>query len=200
WGHGWGLLGSAAPAWPEAYRALAWIVGGAALMLGAWGGVSAIRNASRGLQMQARGALVGALSYLVVAGSSALAIPASTGLRTAWILAPVCGLGLVAFAGVRVGLSRLLLDLVGVVRLLAVAFLALLIFDRALYLLTSPDLERLLMAPAMLLVAILSVVVDPAHVAMGVPYDLSLGGRGLGRPFEPLGRHRAQGSDRGGNS
>ena len=46
----------------------------------------------------------------------------------------------------------------------------------------------------LILVAAFAVVVDPAHMAMGVPYDLSLGGRRFARPFTPLERRtRAEG-------
>ena len=49
------------------------------------------------------------------------------------------------------------------------------------------------LAPALLVLGALALVVDPAYVAMGVPYDLSLGAGTPGQPFSPFGRHVVRG-------
>jgi vacuolar-type H+-ATPase subunit I/STV1 len=187
-GTGWGLApgGSALPVSGDPLRDVVGLLGFVALLLAAWGGLSAAVALRVRRSARARSAAVGALHFLTVAGAAAAVLPSGDALQTLWILAPAAALGVLVLAGLRAGWGRLTLDLVGVLRLGAVATLALLLFRWAFAALGDPTAVHLVLAPALLAIGALAVLVDPAHVAMGVPYDLSLGTRGLAVPFEPF--------------
>ena len=189
-GTGWGLAPDAAAFLAgDPLRAVAVRIGGVALLFATWGLACTLLALQGGRTARARTASVGALSLLAVAGGAALALPGDAVGRWLWLAAPASALAVLLLAGLRKGFVRLLLDLVGVVRLVAVALLALVLFSVGFGLLGGGVRLDLLLAPAFLVLGALALVVDPAYVAMGVPYDLSLGARTLGRPFTPLVRH-----------
>ncbi len=193
-GTDWGLApGSGMLFASDPLRGIAVRVGGIALVLAAWGLVCTLVLLQAGRTTRARTALVGALSLLAVAGGAALALPGDAAPRWLWLLAPASAVAILLLAGLRKGVGRLLLDLVGVVRCVAVALLALVLFRVGFGMLTGAVGAGVVMAPAFLVLGALAMVVDPAHVAMGVPYDLSLGSRTLGQPFAPLRRHVVRG-------
>lgn len=198
-GSEWGLLGSPDPLLGyDPIRSLVMLVGGAALLLGVWGLICALVALQGARPGRARLALVGALALFTVTGSAGLAFPHDSVLRWLWLLAPASALGVLLLAGLRQGVVRLLLDLVGVVRCLAVALMALFLFYAGFTVLGQPLALQTALAPALLVLGALTMVVDSAYVAMGVPYDLSLGARTLGQPFSPLTRRVVRGRARTG--
>lgn len=196
----WGLVPSLGLGGVAAVRVFAGVIAGAAALFTLWGGVTWLRHTGAGHPARARMAGIGALHLLVVTGgAAALAWPPSEVLHAAWWLVPLGGVVVFLVAGGR-GFGRLLLDLVGVVRLAAVAFLALAAFAWATSTLVAPPgVWAWVLAPLAVFVTLLAALVDPAHVAMGVPYDVSLAGRHLSQPFSPFVRRVVRGRrlDRG---
>lgn len=205
WGlGGWGTAGGGdagallmaagfEPAWAGPFVGVAWLLGAVAALAALWGLCLALSARARGQAARSRTAGLGALHYVVVAGLAAALLPAGHALAWAWVLAPAGALAVLVLGGPRRFLLQLCLDLVGVLRLVAVAGAALLIFDLVLASWVAPagvalGFEVILIGALALIVAALAVVADPAHLAMGVPYDLALGGTRLGRPFEPFRR------------
>ncbi len=193
-GTSWGLAPSLGLGSVAATRVFAAVVAGAAALFALWGAITWLRHAGADRPARARMAGIGVLHLLVATGAAtALAWPPPAPPHAAWWLVPLGGVLVLLVAGAR-GLGRLLLDMVGVVRLAAVAFLALTTFAWATQALAaSPGLWTWVLAPLAVLVTLLAALVDPAHVAMGVPYDVSLGGRGLSQPFSPFVRRVVRG-------
>jgi hypothetical protein len=134
-------------------------------------------------------AVVGTLSALAVAGAAALALPWSLG-PWLWLAFPGAALAALLVAGPRLGLGRLVLDVLGVVRLVAVACGAMFLFEWGFASVGVWVSDPLLVGAGAvsLLAAALLVTIDPAHVAMGIPYDLSLGSTSQAHPFTAFAR------------
>ncbi len=197
-GVGWGFLpGEGGWAeWPSALR-FTWIVGAAAAAGAAWGLGVASGRARGGGPAGARAGLGVALPLVVVAGAAAATLPAGTVLHALWWTAPVAAIALLVVAGLREGGGRLVLDLAATVRLVAVPLFALEVASRVFARLAAdPSAAGWIVGVPLLAVATLAAVVDPAHVAMGVPYDLSLGGRALAEPYAPFARRGRDGGER----
>ncbi|MDJ0523614.1 MAG: hypothetical protein QNJ90_16205 [Planctomycetota bacterium] len=178
------------PGWAAPFAGVGAVLGAAALLATAWGLALALTERSRGRAARARSALVGALHYAVVAGLAAAALGPTFAVHVLWSLAPLAAAGILLLAGPRRFVIRLCLDLVGVLRLTAVAGAAVLVFQLVLAGWIEPGAFDVALGVLALIVAALAVVADPAHLAMGVPYDLALGGRRLSRPFHPFARQR----------
>lgn len=198
-GAGWGIAPGAnlLPAL-DPFRGILLVLGAVALLLAAWGVVCAARAWRRRRSARAWTAVVATLEFLAVAGAGAAVLLPAHPLRVLWVLAPAAGLGILLLApvvGMRAGLGRLLLDLVGVLRLVAVAGLALALIETGFGTLDDLNTIRIVLGPLVIILGALAIVVDPAHAAMGVPYDLPLGSRRLATPFTPLVRRvvRARG-------
>lgn len=193
-GTGWGLAPDMAgwldvlPRWAAPFAGVSAILGAAALLAALWGLVLAVAHRSRGRVARGRTAFTGALHYAVIGGLAAAVLGPAFSVHVLWWLAPLAALGLLVLAGPRRFVIRLCLDLVGVLRLVAVGGAALLIFQLVLGQWTDPSVFDVAVGALALVVAALAVVADPAHLAMGVPYDLALGGRRLSRPFQPFAR------------
>jgi vacuolar-type H+-ATPase subunit I/STV1 len=198
-GSGWGLApagkagsfvltAAVQPAWAAPFLGVAWTLAAVALLAGLGRVCLAGWARARGRGAGARAALLGALPYLCVVGAATAFLPPTHVLVGAWVLAPLAAGAFLLIGGPRRFLLQFCLDLVGVLRLVAVAGAALLLFDTVLGLWTEPTLAGVLVGSLALLVAALAVVADPAHLAMGIPYDLALGGSRLGRPFAPFRR------------
>ncbi len=192
-GEAWGIVALPAvaghlPSLMQPFARVLVVLGAFSLLLSLWGVAVALWTARQGQTARARTALVAALHYAVVAGLAASAIAPESALHALWILAPAAAVGVFLLAGPRGFFVRLCLDLVGVVRLVAVAGAALLAFQLVLAGWVAPSVLDFVIGPLVLLVAALAVVADPAHLAMGVPYDLALGGSRIGRSFEPFRR------------
>jgi hypothetical protein len=195
-GEGWGFLGDGASGLEARQRLFLGLLGGAGAALGLWGLLLALGHALAGAKTRARTALLGALLVVPVASGGLVASSA----LPAGLVGPVAALAPVALglslllAGPVAGLGRGLLDLVGSLRLAGVCLLSLWLFDRGFAAFVPPldpggaTLGALVLGVLGIAVASLAVLVDPAHVAMGVPYDLSLGSRALAEPFAPLQR------------
>jgi hypothetical protein len=184
------------PGWAAPFAGVAGILGAAALLAAAWGLVLAAMHRSRGRVARAHSAFLGTLHYAVIVGLAAAALGPAFSVHVLWWLAPLAALGLLILAGPRRFVIRLCLDLVGVLRLVAVGGAALLIFQLVLAQWASPDVFGVAVGALALIVAALAVVADPAHLAMGVPYDLALGGRRLSRPFQPFARQSRSDAER----
>lgn len=141
-----------------------------------------------------------AISALLLwaAASSALATSAA-GLGVAHGVLAWITIGL--FAGVLLidalagRLALLLLDGVGVLRLCAVGGATLLVFDLVTRSWAEGSAVGFVLGPPAVLLAALAAVVDPAHLAMGVPYDLAFGARSPRQPFEPFARQLRRGEE-----
>lgn len=105
-------------------------------------------------------------------------------------------LALVGLAFLMLGpagfVRRYLVDLVGGLRLVAVAGAALLVCDLALVWIGAGS-SYVLLAPLLLCIGAFGLVLDASQMAMGVPYDLPLGGQRYLKSFEPLARTGATG-------
>jgi hypothetical protein len=132
-----------------------------------------------------------AATALVGAGLLLPAVPGAPALP-----GPLLALGVAVVVLVRAGartlLERTALDLVGIVRLVGVGGAAL----TAMSALCDPDLGlapvlAVLFAGAALSMLALAMIADAAYAALGVPYDLALGGQRLTEPYAPFGRRFA---------
>jgi vacuolar-type H+-ATPase subunit I/STV1 len=201
-GTGWGLapglldvLPRASSPWLTPFVQVLFVLGGCALVVALWGGLLALRAWQARRPARAAAILQGALGHALVAGLAAAAAGPAHPAGRLGLLAPLAALVLLLLAGPRRFVVRVALDLVGVLRLVAVAGAALVVFDLVLAGWVAPGPLDLTLGPLALLVAALAVVADPAHLAMGVPYDLSLGGHRLRRPFEVFGRRVRSGGE-----
>ena len=187
-GDAWGVLSPVGRFVPAGFTGVLYVLGLGSGALALWGGVLALRAWGRGRSARSGALLQAALVYTAILGLAAAAMPSGHALRPfGWLVLPAVGL-LFVFGGPRRVLVRLGLELVGVLRLVAVGGLAILVCDAVFASWLEPGPVSLVAGALALLVAALAVVADPAHMAMGVPYDLSLGGRRLGRPFVPFRR------------
>lgn len=198
-GTGWGWLpalprlGQGLSIWVQPFAAVLGVLGLFATAAALWGGMLALHARARGRGARARSTTLTALHYAVVAGLAGVVLGPQMGLPWWWIVAPAAAIGVLLLGGPRPFLGRVALDLVGVLRLVAVAGGALLLFQIVLGSWVAPDVVDLVVGILALFVAALAVVADPAHLAMGVPYDLALGGRRVSRPFEPFRRRARRG-------
>ena len=181
------LPGAVSP-WLAPFVGVLAVLGGFSLAVGLWGGVLALRDVQQGRRARASSTFQAALPYVLVAGVAAAVAAPTQPLGGFGLLAPACAIAALFLAGPRRFLMRTGLDLVGVLRLVAVAGAALVVFDVVSSGWVHPGVIDVTLGPLCLLVAALAVVADPGHMAMGVPYDLALGGRRLRRPFEPFAR------------
>ncbi len=192
-GSGWGVAPALDRWLPGGFAGVFLVLGAGAMLLAAWGSVLALRAWGRRRSARARSLIQTSLVYLTVAGlAAAVAGPTSPLFPAAW-LAAGAALALWLLGGARHVLLRLGLELVGVLRLVAVAGAALLVCQAVFGSWIELSVLDLTVGVLALLVASLAMVADPAHVAMGVPYDLALGGRRLSRPFAPFRRHARDG-------
>jgi len=197
-GAAWGVAPAAAgwfdhlPTWGVPFAGVLALLGAAALLACVWGLALAARARLQRRTARAAAAWNGALHYAVIAGLGAAVLGPASPFHTLWWLVPLGAAGILGGVGPRTLLIRLCLDLVGLLRLVAVAGGALLIFQLVLTGWLQPSPADVVVGALALVVAALALVADPAHLAMGVPYDLSLGGRRLSRPFEPF-RRRVRG-------
>ncbi|MDA1195964.1 MAG: hypothetical protein O2894_12370, partial [Planctomycetota bacterium] len=187
-GSAWGVLPAAGTLVPHGFGGvfLVLAVGAAGLSLYAAG--LALRAWGRRRSARARALLETCCVYLTIAGLGAAVVGTEHAAAAAAWLAPAGALGLLALAGPRRLVLSLGLDLVGVLRLVVVGGAALLVCDAVFGRWIDPGFLDVTVGALVVVVAALAAVADPAHMAMGVPYDLALGGRRLGRPFEPFAR------------
>ncbi len=162
-------------------------VGAVALLLALWGVVCIGVHLRRGHRTRIVAAVVGTLSALAVAGAAALALPGSLGPRL-WLAFPGAAFAALLVAGPRLGLGRLVLDVLGVVRLVAAAYGAIFLFQWGFASVGAADPILVGAGAVSLVVAALLLTIDPAHVAMGIPYDLSLGSTSQAHPFTAFAR------------
>ena len=101
-----------------------------------------------------------------------------------WLAAPIAVL-LWLDRG-RHPVMRLLLEATVMIRLIAVVSLAAWLADQGFAGTTSGTLWAWALAPLAVILGLVACVADPAHVAMGLPYDVAFGARGLTRPFLPF--------------
>ena len=186
------------PVWAGPFLGVLWALGAVSALAGLWGFALALVERGRGLPARAQASLLGALHYAVIAGLAAATLPAGHSLAHGWVVAPAAAAAVLFLGGPRRFLFQLCLDLVGVLRLVAVAGSALLVFDFVLASWIQPTVAAVLLGILALLAAALAVVADPAHLAMGVPYDLALGGKRLSRPFQPFRRRMRRALSSGG--
>ena len=164
------------------------VVGCAAFAVSLWGGFVTLRSWSADRIARARHMLIVTLHFAVVAGLAACALPEGHALRWFGWLAPI-GLGVIlVLAGPRHALVGLGLDLAGVARIVAVAGAGLLVVDQAFLAWADGGWLSVVAGTIALVVASLAMVADPAHLAMGMPYDVALGGRRFARAFTPFER------------
>lgn len=193
-GTGWGLApGVMLVEQPEGsltapFVGMLYVLGQVALVIAAWGILLTLQSWRAERVARARARLLAALHFATVAGLAFAALPEGHGMRFLWPLAPIALVGVLALSGLRGLLFGLCLDLVGVLRLVVVGGGALLLFGHGFAALVEPTLLALCVVPPALMIGAIAVLADPAHLAMGVPYDLSLGGRQFTRPFAPLRR------------
>lgn len=187
-GDAWGVAPQLRDVLPAGFAGVLLVLGWGAGLLALWGGLLALRAWGRGRSARASALLQAALLYATVTGLAAAATPAGHGFHGFVWLVPLAAGGLLLVGGPRRFLVRLGLELVGVLRLVAVGGLAILVCNAVFASWLEPQALELVAGALALLVAALAVVADPAHMAMGVPYDLSLGGRRLSRPFQPFQR------------
>jgi len=191
------------PVWAGPFLGVLWALGAVSALAGLWGFALALVERGRGLPARAQASLLGALHYAVIAGLAAATLPAAGALGDGalaygWVVAPAAAAAVLFLGGPRRFLFQLCLDLVGVLRLVAVAGAALLVFDFVLASWIEPTVAAVLLGILALLAAALAVVADPAHLAMGVPYDLALGGKRLSHPFQPFRRRMRRALTSGG--
>jgi len=192
-GVGWGVAPGVRDWLPGGFAGVFLLLGAGAAVLAAWGSVLALRAWGRRRSARASALLQSALLYATIAGLSAAMVGAADPVHAgslhagAWIALAAAAL-LLVLGGPRRFVTRLGLELVGVLRLVAVAGTALLLGEAVFAAWVDPSVLGVALGSLALLVAALAIVADPAHVAMGVPYDLALGGRRLSRPFEPFRR------------
>lgn len=199
-GDAWGIAAASGRFVPEGFAGIVLILGVGAAALALWGGLLALRAWGRGRTARAGALVQTSLVYAAILGLAAAAMPAGHAVRPlAWLVLPAVAL-LFVFGGPRRVIVRLGLELVGVLRLVAVGGLAILVCNAVFASWLSPGVVSLVAGSLALLVAALAVVADPAHMAMGVPYDLSLGGRRLGQPFVPFRRRTREDALREGGS
>lgn len=137
-----------------------------------------------------RAVLVLEMATLACLGFAAGAAPYAP---VTWAIAVLALVGLaLLMLGPAGFVRRYLVDLVGTLRLVAVAGAALLICDLALLWIGTGS-SYVLLAPLLLLIGSFGLVLDAAQMAMGVPYDLPLGGQRYLKSFEPLARTGARG-------
>lgn len=192
-GDTWSVVAGAGRLVPEGFAGVCLVLGIGAGVLALLGAMLAVRAWGRKRTARAGALTQTALVYATILGLAGSAAPAGHTMRSfLWLVPPAVAL-LFAFGGPRRVIVRLGLELVGVLRLVAVGGLAILVCNAVFAAWLEPGALSIVVGGLALLVAALAVVADPAHMAMGVPYDLSLGGRRLGRPFEPFQR-RARGS------
>ena len=186
-GQGWGLGTSSSWAPVAGFTArldaMAAGLGAVALALAAYAGVACV--GARLGDRPGRASQAGALALSAVAAGSLGLAP-----RLPWLAA---GATLIAawFCLARGGRSLLFsfgLDLVGALRLTAVSAGALTVAAATFGGWAQPHAAAVLVAPLTVPLAALALVADPAYVAMGVPYDVALGGRRLSDPFVPFAR------------
>ena len=195
-GSSWGVVSEAGRLVPQGVAGVFLILGIGAGVLALMGLLFALRAWGRGRTARAGALVQTALVYATVFGLAGAAAPGGHALRAfAWLVPPAVAL-LFAFGGPRRVLVRLGLELVGVLRLVAVGGLAIVICNAVFASWLEPGVLSIVVGSLALLVAALAVVADPAHMAMGVPYDLSLGGRRLGRPFQAFQRQLRGGDNR----
>ncbi|MDJ0972948.1 MAG: hypothetical protein QNJ98_00635 [Planctomycetota bacterium] len=193
-GTGWGLapgvtlLDSGTSDLAAPFVGVLYVLGQVALGVAAWGVLLMLQSWRGEHVARARARLTSALYFACVAGLAFGALPPAHAMHALWPMAPAAILVLLVLGGARAFLFGLALDLVGVLRLVVVGGGALLLFERGFAAFVDPTPIAFLVVPPALLVGALAVLADPAHLAMGVPYDLSLGGRRFTRPFAPLAR------------
>jgi hypothetical protein len=190
-GSGWGLADRFRPGPTGApFTDVLAMLGAVAFLLAAWGAVGALRLAARGRPSRGAQALLSALVALAVAGGAAAAV-GSGGLRVAGTLAGAAAACGIVWVGRIAGLVPLVLDAVGVLRLVAVGGTALWVVGRAGEAVAGGGLPALAPALLALLVAPLLVVLDAALVASGSGHAALLSGRGIAPPFVPFARRGA---------
>ena len=155
-----------------------------------WAGVCALTAFLKGRAAPAR--LRAALEYVTVAGVGWMVWqwPAIvSGSETAWWVVPwlVAPLSVLLWLDRgRHPLMRLTLEATVMIRLIAVVALSAWIADQGFAGLAAGNVWAWILAPVAVLVGLVACVADPAHVAMGLPYDVAFGARGLTRPFSPF--------------
>ncbi len=161
-----------------------------------WAGACALAALLKGRAAPSR--LRAALEYVTVAGVGwmvwqwpAIVFGSETvsGSETAWWVVPwlVAPLSVLLWLDRgRHPLMRLTLETTVMIRLIAVVSLSAWIADQGFAGLASGSVWAWILAPVAVLVGLVACVADPAHVAMGLPYDVAFGTRGLTRPFSPF--------------
>ncbi len=202
-GEGWGVVDTldlGAGALPALLQPFAGVLAVIGLLAGAfalYGAVLALRAVRGGRAARARAALLTTLRYAVIAGFAAAVVgEAVPAVAWAWILVPLVAVAVFVLEGARAFVTRFCLDLVGVLRLVAVGGASVMLFEYGFAAWADAGAVALLVVPVALVVGVLAVVADAAHVAIGVPYDTSLGGRELTQPFEPFRRRVRRGPSR----
>ena len=198
-GTDWGLApgfsltsGNFAP-YLQPFAGVLQILGQVAALVALYGIVLALAAWRREHVARARLRLLTALDALTVAGLACAALGPSSGLFFLWVLAPASALLVLILEGPAGFLRRYVLDQVGVLRLVALPGAALLFFGAAFGILEEATLVEAILLPLTSLFVLVAVITDPAHVAMGVPSGLGLGGRRFTRPYRPL-RQRVRGA------
>lgn len=185
-GVGWGWLGGAEPGGPWAMLAR--------LMQALAAGAGAL--AGYGLLIGQRRAASRALALAGLLGAAAAAPGGGPLAQAAGWVGVGAALAVLLLEGARGFAGTLLMDLVGTLRLAGVGAAALLLFDQVSVGWLAGSTLAFVLGPAVLLLAALVAVLDPAHLAMGVPYDLAFGARSPRRPFEPFARRLREAGER----
>jgi hypothetical protein len=174
--------------WRGACACVLFVLGVVALLVSVWGVGLALAAWRAERVARARSLLVGALHFACVTGLACAALPPTMALHAGWWLAAGAIALVFLLAGPRHLLVGLGLDLLGVARLVALGGAAILLFQSVFASWVDPSLGALVLSPVAIVLGCLVVLADPAHLAMGVPYDIALGGRRFTRPFAPLRR------------
>ena len=172
--------------WHGTLACVLFVLGSVALLISLWGLGLALAAWRSERVARARVLLVGALHFLCVTGLACAALPAANVLHGGWWVAAGAIVLVFVLAGPRHLFVGLGLDLLGVARLVALGGAAILLFETVFASWLTPGLAALALSPVAIVLGCLIVLADPAHLAMGVPYDIALGGRRLTRPFTPL--------------
>ncbi|MCB9829658.1 MAG: hypothetical protein H6806_07850 [Planctomycetes bacterium] len=190
-GTGWGLLrglvpdavmGLAGAPWRVAIAVVVILVAAAAVAA-----TAAIAAAWRGAPGRGRSPALTATTALAGVGLALGFVPGGSPL-VGFLLAAIAAAVVVAVHGVGTLFERTGLDLVGVVRLVAVGVFGVAGMSA---LLASTGAAAVLMAIVGLPFLALAVVADAGYAALGVPYDLALGGQRFAHAYVPFARRRA---------
>jgi len=193
-GEGWGAvesfaIGSSAPSsFLRPFVGVLAVLGLVSGTLAVYGAVLALKAWRGGRVARARSNLFATLRFAIVAGFAGAAVGSASWLNGAWLLVPIVAVAVFLLEGARGFVTRFCLDLVGVLRLVAVCGGAVALFEYGFATWADPSVVDIFVVPLALFIGALAVLADSAHVAMGVPYDMSLGGRKFTRPFDPFQR------------